>query len=153
MNEVLRDPEVASLASREGLAPVTDAARSVLARLREKIGSAHLDAATVDLALTGIPSAVERQVSEAASFHLRPVINATGVILHTNLGRAPLSEAAIKHIQEIACGYSESGIMTSIQESAVPVMCTSIGYSVSWSQAETRPFDSAQGRRRPVATC
>ena len=110
MNEVLRDPEVASLASREGLAPVTDAARSVLARLREKIGSAHLDAATVDLALTGIPSAVERQVSEAASFHLRPVINATGVILHTNLGRAPLSEAAIKHIQENGCRLFESGI-------------------------------------------
>jgi L-seryl-tRNA(Ser) seleniumtransferase len=37
---------------------------------------------------------------------LRPVINATGVILHTNLGRAALSEAAIVHIGEVARGYS-----------------------------------------------
>ncbi|MCL4871356.1 MAG: L-seryl-tRNA(Sec) selenium transferase [Anaerolineae bacterium] len=37
---------------------------------------------------------------------LRPVINATGVIIHTNLGRAPLSAAALQAIQEIAQGYS-----------------------------------------------
>jgi L-seryl-tRNA(Ser) seleniumtransferase len=37
---------------------------------------------------------------------LRPVINATGVILHTNLGRAPLSYAAIEHIRETAATYS-----------------------------------------------
>jgi L-seryl-tRNA(Ser) seleniumtransferase len=37
---------------------------------------------------------------------LQPVINATGVILHTNLGRAPLSQASIQAIQEVALGYS-----------------------------------------------
>ena len=37
---------------------------------------------------------------------LRPVINATGVILHTNLGRAPLSRAAIQAIQDVSSGYS-----------------------------------------------
>lgn len=37
---------------------------------------------------------------------LRPVINATGVILHTNLGRAPLSKAAIRAIQDVSLGYS-----------------------------------------------
>jgi L-seryl-tRNA(Ser) seleniumtransferase len=37
---------------------------------------------------------------------LRPVINATGVIIHTNLGRAPLSQAAIQAMQEVAPGYS-----------------------------------------------
>ena len=39
-------------------------------------------------------------------FSLRPVINATGVILHTNLGRAPLAESAIKRIAEVVGGYS-----------------------------------------------
>jgi len=39
-------------------------------------------------------------------FSLRAVINATGVILHTNLGRAPLPESAIKRISEVAAGYS-----------------------------------------------
>jgi L-seryl-tRNA(Ser) seleniumtransferase len=37
---------------------------------------------------------------------LRPVINATGIILHTNLGRAPLSNAAIQVMNEVSCGYS-----------------------------------------------
>ena len=106
VDEVLRDPAVSALASSEGLAPITDAARTVLNTLRGEIGAGNLDATTIELALAGIPSAVERQVREAASYHLCPVINATGVILHTNLGRAPLSEAAINHIQEIASGYS-----------------------------------------------
>ncbi len=39
------------------------------------------------------------------AYSLRPVINATGVILHTNLGRAPLSRAALEHVTEIAQGY------------------------------------------------
>ena len=37
---------------------------------------------------------------------LRPVINATGVVIHTNLGRAPLAEPAIERIASIARGYS-----------------------------------------------
>ncbi len=39
-------------------------------------------------------------------FHLRRVINATGVIVHTNLGRAPLAEEVINHLIEIAKYYS-----------------------------------------------
>jgi L-seryl-tRNA(Ser) seleniumtransferase len=38
--------------------------------------------------------------------HLRPVINATGVILHTNLGRAPLGPEVLEQIQRVAAGYS-----------------------------------------------
>src|SRR5205823_2071367 len=37
---------------------------------------------------------------------LRPVLNATGVIIHTNLGRAPLAEIAIERVGEVAAGYS-----------------------------------------------
>jgi L-seryl-tRNA(Ser) seleniumtransferase len=40
------------------------------------------------------------------TYSLRPVINATGVILHTNLGRAPLAESALEHIRNTAAGYS-----------------------------------------------
>ena len=51
-------------------------------------------------------AAVERQLRENLGYSLRSVINATGVILHTNLGRAPLSESALEHIRETAGAYS-----------------------------------------------
>ena len=106
VDEVLHSPALAAIISREGHAAVTDAARSVLARLRSEIAGATLDAAGVDLALSGISGAVERQVRQALSYSLRPVINATGVILHTNLGRAPLAASALDHIRDSASGYS-----------------------------------------------
>ena len=65
-----------------------------------------MHAAAVDLALSGISGAVERQVRQSLTYSLRPVINATGVILHTNLGRAPLAASALEHIRDAASGYS-----------------------------------------------
>ncbi|MGA8311775.1 MAG: L-seryl-tRNA(Sec) selenium transferase [Terriglobales bacterium] len=106
VDELLQSRDLATLVSSEGKAVVTDAARSVLARLRAEIASARLDAGGVDLALSGIFSAIERQVRQSLSFSLRPVINATGVILHTNLGRAPLAASALEHVREASCGYS-----------------------------------------------
>jgi L-seryl-tRNA(Ser) seleniumtransferase len=49
---------------------------------------------------------VEQKLQQSLAFSLRPVINATGVILHTNLGRAPLSRAALERIAEVSQGYS-----------------------------------------------
>src|SRR5947209_5075077 len=106
VDELLRTPAMADLISREGPAAVTESARAVLSRLREEIGTALVDDESLDLALSGIPSAIERELQQALRYSLRTVINATGVILHTNLGRAPLSHAAIDHIREIATTYS-----------------------------------------------
>ena len=106
VDELLRTPAMADLISREGPAAVTESARAVLSRLREEIGTALVDDESLDLALSGIPSAIERELQQALRYSLRTVINATGVILHTNLGRAPLSHAAIDHIREIAGAYS-----------------------------------------------
>jgi L-seryl-tRNA(Ser) seleniumtransferase len=50
--------------------------------------------------------AVGEELEHAGRPSLRPVINATGVVLHTNLGRAPLPEAALGAIQRVAAGYS-----------------------------------------------
>jgi L-seryl-tRNA(Ser) seleniumtransferase len=106
VDELLRSPEFAAIVSSEGQASVTDAARVVLTRLRAEIAAARLDAAAVDLALAGIADAVERQVRQALTYSLRPVINATGVILHTNLGRAPLAASALEHVRHASEGYS-----------------------------------------------
>jgi L-seryl-tRNA(Ser) seleniumtransferase len=106
VDELLRRPELVALAVKEGQVAVTDAAREVLAGLRDEIAGGRLDANGVDLALSGIEEAVMRQVRKDLQYSLRPVINATGVILHTNLGRAPLSALALEHIREIAGSYS-----------------------------------------------
>jgi L-seryl-tRNA(Ser) seleniumtransferase len=100
----LRDlPSVDELARDERLAGesaplVVAAAREVLARAREEIAAGHEPG---DLA--------ERTLAELASARapaLRRALNATGVIVHTNLGRAPLPEAALARALEVGRGYS-----------------------------------------------
>jgi len=116
VDEVLRMPGVEALPAVHGIAPVTAAARAVLARLREEVSSGLLDGPGLRLALNGLSSAVEEHLRRALRPSLRPVINATGVILHTNLGRAPLAAAALEHIRETAGRFSnlefdlESGV-------------------------------------------
>ena len=106
VDELLRLPDVAGLAEREGHAAVAEAARSVLGRVREEIAAGRLNAAGVDLAISGLAEAVGRQLRQALQFSLRSVINAAGVVLHTNLGRAPLGSAALDHLREVAATYS-----------------------------------------------
>jgi L-seryl-tRNA(Ser) seleniumtransferase len=106
VDELLRSPGVVALADTHGPAAVTDAVRSVLGRLREEISSGLLDERALDLALAGVDDAVGEQLRRALGYSLCAVINATGVILHTNLGRAPLAEAAMDHIRKTSSGYS-----------------------------------------------
>jgi L-seryl-tRNA(Ser) seleniumtransferase len=96
-------PSVDELARHERLAGepaplAVEAARAALARAREDIKAGHDPG---DL--------VERAVEELASARapsLRRALNATGVIVHTNLGRAPLAEAALERALEVGRGYS-----------------------------------------------
>jgi len=97
---------MAHLAAESGQAALTDAARDVLSNLRREIDTGTLDADRIDLALSGVEEAVERQLRTALRYSLQNVINATGVILHTNLGRAPLSAAVLDHIRDTALTYS-----------------------------------------------
>ena len=106
VDEAVRASALLPLVEAHGAAAVTDAARSVLVRLREEISSGLLDGSGVRVALQGLSSAIEKQLVHSLSYSQRTVINATGVILHTNLGRAPLSESALRHIAETAGAYS-----------------------------------------------
>ncbi|HEY6937247.1 MAG TPA: L-seryl-tRNA(Sec) selenium transferase, partial [Terriglobales bacterium] len=106
VDELLRLPEVAGLVEREGHAAVAQAARAVLGRVREEIADGRLNPAGVELAISGLAEAVGRQLRQNLQLSLRSVINATGVVLHTNLGRAPLGSAALEHLREVAATYS-----------------------------------------------
>jgi L-seryl-tRNA(Ser) seleniumtransferase len=110
-DELLRHPDMQALIEREGHSAVTESIRVVLARLRQEISSGHitggqLDEKSLDLALGGLSAAVERQLRESLRYSLMPLVNATGVILHTNLGRAPLAEVALDHVRATASAYS-----------------------------------------------
>jgi L-seryl-tRNA(Ser) seleniumtransferase len=105
LDELLRQENCAALVAGNGHTAVADAARAVLARLRDEI-AAHLDEKELQLALEGIPAAIEKKLRSALAPSLRSVVNASGVVLHTNLGRAPLAAAALERIQELGSGYS-----------------------------------------------
>jgi L-seryl-tRNA(Ser) seleniumtransferase len=106
VDELLRSPELSAIIATEGHETAAEAARAVLAKLRDEIANGTIGSHNAEIAISGLAEAVERQVRESLRYYLRPVINATGVILHTNLGRAPISAAALDHIREIASTYS-----------------------------------------------
>ncbi|HEY4902741.1 MAG TPA: L-seryl-tRNA(Sec) selenium transferase [Candidatus Sulfotelmatobacter sp.] len=106
VDELTRSDALAPLVTSHGFAAVTDASRTVLNKMRQGIAEGLLAKSALDLALSSVADAVDAELRRMLGYSLQPVINATGVILHTNLGRAPLSEAAIEHIRHTAASYS-----------------------------------------------
>jgi L-seryl-tRNA(Ser) seleniumtransferase len=95
----LRDlPSVDELARGADDPLAVDAARMVLVRAREQI---RAGADPGDLG-----EQLREELAAARAPRLRRVINATGVIVHTNLGRAPLAAAALEQVADAAAGYS-----------------------------------------------
>ncbi|MBI2815835.1 MAG: L-seryl-tRNA(Sec) selenium transferase [Acidobacteria bacterium] len=103
VEETLNRPAIRALAAKVGRKFVADRVRQVLAALRDQIQRADIPSGELDAHINlSVGAAVERELA----FSLRPVINATGVILHTNLGRAPLARESLDHLIEIATQYS-----------------------------------------------
>ena len=82
------------------------AIRVVLARLRQEIAVGRFDEKSLGSRAGRSPDGGRASTPPVAEYSLLPLVNATGVILHTNLGRAPLAGAAIDHIRETAISYS-----------------------------------------------
>ncbi len=101
VDALLNTAAAAALEKRYGREPLVRALREALNLARQAIraGGDVPDAASL---LNSAANLLSRQAAPT----LRPVINATGVILHTNLGRAPLSAAALAAIQDVAVGYA-----------------------------------------------
>jgi len=107
VDELLKSPGLSAMLSREGQPAVAESVRAVLSALRDEINAGTLATQeSVQIAVANLPQAIARHLNSAMELSLRPVINATGVILHTNLGRAPLAVTAIKRIVEVAGRYS-----------------------------------------------
>ena len=96
---------VRALEARHGGDAVVRALRSSAQQLRAEItgGAVPVDG---EAAARVIEALAEAALAAQARGSLRPVINATGVVLHTNLGRAPIAAAALERAAEIASGYS-----------------------------------------------
>jgi len=130
VDKVLRTPAVASLKGRWLPALVDEAVRTALAEAREALlaGGSGID---LD------PGALARRAGEALARHLAPgvvrCINATGVVLHTGLGRAVLPPAAVEAISREASGYCvvsidrEEGARLRRERAAARMLCALTG--------------------------
>jgi L-seryl-tRNA(Ser) seleniumtransferase len=106
IEQLRQRPDMQQLEARYGRAALVDALRAETAALRERLGSGTVAAVTVDEAVDAIERGAESRLRFAMRPSLAAVINATGVVLHTNLGRAPLSQHALAHAANIARGYT-----------------------------------------------
>lgn len=102
VDSLLLSPAALNLVNAYGRELVLEALRTELETVRQAIIAGRRQAPMNALILQEAREWLEEQLAPT----LRPVINATGVIVHTNLGRAPLSEAALRAIAEVAQGYS-----------------------------------------------
>jgi L-seryl-tRNA(Ser) seleniumtransferase len=102
VDELLGREALRALEGRVGRRLVVDATRRVLQGLRDRIANGEIAGVSVEM----LEEEIVAVTQSAAEPSLQPVINASGVILHTNLGRAPLPPEALEHLTTIATRYS-----------------------------------------------
>jgi len=104
--EALRQRDgVRGLEAAFGATATVNALRAGAEGLRQSIAAGQ-GPATADAAAASIETSARAALASGARGSLRPVINATGVVIHTNLGRAPIAPAALERVTAIAAGYS-----------------------------------------------
>jgi len=101
-----QQPGIQVLESRFGTDATVRALRSAAAAVRSAIAAGDSSLSSAGIVAARIESHTEAELHRAFRPSLQPVINATGVVVHTNLGRAPLAGAALERIAAVARGYS-----------------------------------------------
>ena len=101
VDKLLQDKEITALAQRHGHQVVVKAIRAELDAARQQVIATHPTPSEAELA-----QAIAGRISADTQPTLQPVINATGVIIHTNLGRALLSRRAQQAMIQAASAYS-----------------------------------------------
>lgn len=105
VNDLLLAAPLQPLIKAHSHSALVFAARKALADLRSEVAAGVHTETSLQRSIDLLPEAIANHLESGRRYSLRPVINATGVILHTNLGRAPLSDAALRHLVEIAQDY------------------------------------------------
>ena len=111
IDEVLKQESLVVLSEEKGDLMVTEAVRAVIAGLRASIldlsdkKAEEFDASALEI--EAVAEAAEAKVLRDEELNLYPLINATGTILHTNLGRAPLCRDAVENVARVSRGYSD----------------------------------------------
>lgn len=121
VNDLLEHKALKGLADKVSHNVVVTGVRSFLSKLRQDVQNA-----AADLSIPS-PSELAEQIARWIATEdrplLRPVINATGVLLHTGLGRAPLSEQAIDEIRAVCLGYASVELDLDSGERSQRVLC------------------------------
>ena len=105
VNDVLRAPELAEFHQMLAQPIASAIIKTVFSEVRTQLTESKNGVSRSELT-SKIAAEVARRLREVLQPSLRRVINASGVVLHTNLGRAPLPEGAIEHLREVSTGYS-----------------------------------------------
>lgn len=103
VDRLLDQPRVERLTASYGREAVRDAVRAVVDEAREAMAGGR----EADTGTEALLEKVERRLAGTLGARLRPVLNATGVFLHTNLGRAPLPAPVVAEVAELASGYCD----------------------------------------------
>ena len=106
VDRVLNERAIQTLLKRCGTSVLTDMIRQAIDRVRGMMRDGKAVGVSREALTEWIVADVQSQLADSLAPNLRRVVNATGVILHTNLGRAPLPDVAVKHIADIAGSYS-----------------------------------------------
>jgi L-seryl-tRNA(Ser) seleniumtransferase len=106
VDELLRRREVATLVFEAALPVLTAWIRESLSDLRRRVRSGDLGAAGVASEIEALPGRLRERAAALARAPLRRVINATGVVVHTNLGRSPLPAGALEAVVAASGSYS-----------------------------------------------
>jgi L-seryl-tRNA(Ser) seleniumtransferase len=106
IDELRQRGAIRALEARFGAGATVDALRAAAASVRDAIAGGDASLATGNIVIARIETAARVRLDERFRPSLEPVINASGVLIHTNLGRAPLAAAAIDRIADVARGYS-----------------------------------------------
>ena len=108
LDRLLADPALVPLFALYGREQVKVQARRVLAALRERLADPASTPVELAQEIAALPQSLAAELEAALGGELRRVLNATGIFLHTNLGRAPLPRAVAASLPPLRIGMSLS---------------------------------------------